>query len=76
MFRRTENTKYEELIKVMKRRKMNPDNFEFYLNAFRYGMPPHAGWSIGLERLTMTVTGMDNIRECCMFPRDRDRLVP
>jgi len=37
---------------------------------------PHAGWSIGLERLTMTVTGMRNIRECCMFPRDRDRLVP
>ena len=44
--------------------------------AFSYGAPPHAGWSIGLERLTMMVTGMSNIRECCMFPRDRDRLVP
>ncbi len=55
---------------------LNPDNFEYYIGAFRYGAPPHAGWSIGLERLTMTITGQSNIRECCMFPRDRDRLVP
>ncbi|MCW4051008.1 MAG: aspartate--tRNA(Asn) ligase [Candidatus Bathyarchaeota archaeon] len=55
---------------------LNPDNFEYYTGAFAYGAPPHAGWSIGLERITMTVTGMSNIRECCMFPRDRDRLVP
>jgi aspartyl-tRNA synthetase len=55
---------------------LNPSNFEYYIGAFRYGAPPHAGWSIGLERITMTVTGQDNIRECCMFPRDRDRLVP
>jgi len=55
---------------------LNPDNFEYYTGAFAYGAPPHAGWSIGMERITMTVTGMQNIRECCMFPRDRDRLVP
>jgi len=55
---------------------LNPENFEYYIGAFRYGAPPHAGWSIGMERITMTVTGMDNIREACMFPRDRDRLVP
>jgi aspartyl-tRNA synthetase len=55
---------------------LNPENFEYYIGAFRYGAPPHAGWSIGMERITMTVTGQDNIRECCMFPRDRDRLVP
>ena len=55
---------------------LNPDNFEYYVGAFRYGAPPHAGWSIGMERITMTVTGQSNIRECCMFPRDRDRLVP
>ena len=55
---------------------LNPENFDYYVSAFRYGAPPHAGWSIGLERLTMTVTGMQNIRECCMFPRDRERLVP
>jgi aspartyl-tRNA synthetase len=55
---------------------LNPSNFEYYIGAFRYGAPPHAGWSIGMERITMTVTAQDNIRECCMFPRDRDRLVP
>ena len=55
---------------------LNPDNFEYYIGAFRYGAPPHAGWSIGMERITMTVTSQDNIRECCMFPRDRERLVP
>ncbi len=55
---------------------LNPDNFDYYTDAFLYGAPPHAGWSIGLERITMTVCGLDNIREACMFPRDRDRLVP
>jgi aspartyl-tRNA synthetase len=55
---------------------LDPQDFTHYIESFSYGAPPHAGWSIGLERLTMTVTGMANIRECCMFPRDRDRLVP
>jgi aspartyl-tRNA synthetase len=55
---------------------LKPENFKFYIDCFRYGAPPHAGWSIGLERFTMTTTGMDNIRECCMFPRDRNRLTP
>jgi nondiscriminating aspartyl-tRNA synthetase len=55
---------------------LRPENFENYIEAFAYGAPPHAGWSIGLERLTMIVTGKDNIRECSMFPRDRERLVP
>lgn len=67
---------YNQLVKEMKRRKMNPKNFGFYLDAFRYGMPPHAGWSFGLERLTMVITGMKNIRECMLFPRDRKRLTP
>ena len=66
-----------ELLREQIRKKgLNPDNFTHYIESFSYGAPPHAGWSIGLERLTMTVTGMRNIRECCMFPRDRDRLVP
>ncbi|MBI2076740.1 MAG: aspartate--tRNA(Asn) ligase [Candidatus Aenigmarchaeota archaeon] len=67
---------HDKLVKEMLRRKMNPKNFEFYLNAFRYGMPPHAGWSFGLERLTMAITGAKNIRECVLFPRDRKRLMP
>lgn len=66
----------EMLKQQLKKKGLNPDDFTHYIDGFSYGAPPHSGWSIGLERLTMTVTGMSNIRECCMFPRDRDRLVP
>jgi nondiscriminating aspartyl-tRNA synthetase len=55
---------------------LNADGFEFYLKAFRYGMPPHAGWGLGAERLLMTMLGIDNIREVVLFPRDRKRLSP
>ncbi len=55
---------------------MDPKNFEFYINSFKYGSPPHSGWSVGLERLTMAICGLDNIREACLFPRDRERLKP
>ena len=55
---------------------MNPDNFKFYIDAFRYGAPPHAGWSIGLERLTMQICGKTNIKEVTMFPRTRERITP
>ena len=64
------------LIKALKDRGLNPINFEFYINAFRAGAPPHAGWSIGLERITQKITNQSNIRECSMFPRDMDRLTP
>lgn len=66
----------ELLEKNIRERGLNPKNFEYYISCFRYGAPPHAGFSIGLERLTMTITGKKNIRECCMFPRDRSRLTP
>jgi len=66
----------ELLIKQIKEHGMEPKDFKYYIDCFRYGAPPHAGWSIGLERITMTITGMKNIRECCMFPRDRNRLTP
>jgi len=66
-----------DLLRTQLRRKgLDPDEFTYYIESFSYGAPPHAGWSIGLERITMAVTGMNNIRECSMFPRDRDRLVP
>ena len=60
----------------LRSRGLDPNNFEFYLMAFRMGAPPHAGWSIGLERLVMKITNQENIRECMMFPRDRVRLMP
>ena len=64
------------LIKQINRFSMKPEDFKYYIDCFKYGAPPHAGWSFGLERITMTITGMKNIRECCMFPRDRNRLTP
>ncbi|AKA49642.1 aspartate--tRNA ligase [uncultured archaeon] len=55
---------------------LNPSEFDFYIKAFKYGMPPHAGWAIGLERLVMILCGLPNIREATLFPRDRTRIVP
>ncbi|MEM4389217.1 MAG: aspartate--tRNA(Asn) ligase [Candidatus Micrarchaeia archaeon] len=66
----------ELLEKQLRARGLNPANFEFYIRAFRMGAPPHAGWSIGLERLTMKVCGLANIREAALFPRDRNRITP
>ncbi len=64
------------LIERLKAKGLNPDNFKSYVDAFRYGAPYHSGWSIGLERLTMKITGRENIREATMFPRDRTRITP
>lgn len=66
----------ELLIKQIKSKGLNPDNFTYYIDCFRYGSPPHAGWSIGLERITMTITGKSNIRKVTMWPRDRNRITP
>jgi len=64
------------LIERMKEKELNPTSFKYHLQAFDYGMPPHAGWAIGLERLTMVLTGKKNIREVSLYPRDRTRLTP
>ena len=66
----------ELLIKRLKENGLNPESFRHHLQAFDYGMPPHAGWAIGLERLTMMLTGKKNIREVTLFPRDKFRLTP
>jgi nondiscriminating aspartyl-tRNA synthetase len=66
----------EILIKNIKSKKLNPKNFKWYIDSFRFGAPNHSGWSIGLERITMAICNLNNIREACLFPRDRDRLTP
>ena len=66
----------ELLTERIKAKGLDPENFKSYIDSFRYGSPEHAGWSIGLERFTMTLLHLDNIREACLFPRDRDRLTP
>ncbi len=64
------------LEEAMKSRGLDPNDFEFYLNAFRMGAPPHAGCGVGLERLTMKICNLENIRDATLFPRDRTRLHP
>lgn len=66
----------ELLTKRLEEKDLDPESFRWHLEAFDYGMPPHAGWAIGLERLTMLLTGKKNIREVTFYPRDKFRLTP
>ena len=67
---------YDEQIEKMKRKNLDPADFESYLMAHKYGMPPHGGLGLGLERLTMKLLNLDNVRYACLFPRDIKRLEP
>jgi aspartyl-tRNA synthetase len=66
----------ELLVKRLREQGLSPEAFSSHLQAFDYGMPPHAGWAIGLGRLTMMLTGKKNIREVALYPRDKFRLTP
>jgi len=68
--------RHDQLVQQIKKKGLNPESFEFYLQPFRYGMPPHAGWGLGAERLVMTMLDLSNVREAVLFPRDMHRLVP
>jgi len=66
-----------EKIKLrLKEQGLDPTKFENHLQAFDWGMPPHAGWGLGLERLLTTLIGLDNVREVILYPRDPERLTP
>ena len=67
---------YQEQMDKLAARKMNAELFESFTMLHKYGMPPHGGLGIGLERLTMQLLGLNNIREASMFPRDMNRLEP
>ena len=67
---------HQQLVANMLKFGLNPEDFGSYLEVFRYGMPPHGGFAIGLERLTVKSLGLENIRQASLFPRDRDRLTP
>ena len=67
---------YNEQVAKMQARGMNPDDFESYLMAHKYGMPPHGGLGLGLERITMHLLGFKNVRSASMFPRDINRVTP
>ena len=53
---------------------LDPSKFSFYLQAFQYGIPPHGGWGMGLERLTAKFCGVQNVKEATLFPRDINRI--
>lgn len=65
---------YDELVTAIKDRGMDPKNFEMYLQTFKYGMPPEGGFSFGLERITMKLLNLANVREASLFPRDMERV--
>lgn len=67
---------YDEQIAKMKAQGLNPDDFRSYLEAHKYGLPPHGGLGIGLERLVMKILRLSNVRQSSMFPRDINRLLP
>jgi aspartyl-tRNA synthetase len=66
----------EMLRRKLKEQGLSLESFSYHLKAFKYGMPPHAGWGLGLERLLMVLTGRKNIREVTLFPRDKTRVAP
>ena len=67
---------YQMILEKMAKRGMDPEDIKDYLMIFKYGMPPHGGLGIGLERLTMRLLDEQNVRETSLFPRDVTRLEP
>ena len=68
--------RYDDYIDALQSRGLDPGPFAGYLDAFRWGMPPHGGFAMGLERFVAQATGVTNVREVTLFPRDRARLHP
>ncbi|MDR2866795.1 MAG: aspartate--tRNA(Asn) ligase [Methanomassiliicoccaceae archaeon] len=68
--------RYDKLRERMIKKGLDPESFDFYLDAFKYGMPPHGGWGIGIERMLVKMLDLPNVREAILFPRDLSRLSP
>ena len=67
---------YKQLIENMKKKKIKSDGMEFYLDIFKYAIPPHGGWGMGSERLIQQILELNSIKETILFPRDVKRLIP
>lgn len=67
---------YDELVESMKKKNVGINGMEFYVNAFKYAIPPHGGWGMGSERIIKQILGLDNIKEAVLFPRDVKRITP
>ncbi|MBI1973438.1 aspartate--tRNA(Asn) ligase, partial [Candidatus Micrarchaeota archaeon] len=68
--------RYDALIKSLHEKGLRPEAFNHYLEAFRYGMPPHGGFGLGIDRLVQQMLNLPNVRETILFPRDRSRMAP
>lgn len=70
--------RYGKLVEQLRDMGGDPEHpgFKYYLDAFKYGMPPHGGFGLGLERLTQKIIGLNNVKEATLFPRDMNRLAP
>lgn len=68
--------KYEDLISNMKKKGVKPQGMEFYLDVFKYAIPPHGGWAMGSERIIKQILNLESIKEAVLFPRDVKRLIP
>jgi nondiscriminating aspartyl-tRNA synthetase len=66
----------DQLVGRMAKQGLKPEAFDYHLRVFDYGVPPHAGFGLGLERLMMALTKVENIRDVTLYPRDIDRLAP
>lgn len=66
----------ETMEEYMEQQGAQPENFHFYLEAFRFGIPPHGGYGLGIDRLVQKVADLENIKEAILFPRDPDRVTP
>ncbi len=67
---------YKQLIGNLEKKKINKEGMEFYLDVFKYGMPPHGGWGMGSERIIQQMLGLNTIKEAVLFPRDVKRITP
>lgn len=68
--------RYEQIMKQVEEKKLNPATLRWFTDFFKFGAPPHGGFCIGLERFTMELLNLENVREACLFPRDPERLNP
>ncbi len=68
--------RHEQIIEQIKEKKLNPENLKWFTEFFRYGVPPHGGFCLGIERFIMQLLGLENVREAALFPRDPERLTP
>jgi aspartyl/asparaginyl-tRNA synthetase len=68
--------RYEKIIEQIKEKKLSPSSLKWFTDSFKYGAPPMGGFSLGIERFTQQLLGLENVREATLFPRDPNRLLP